>query len=181
MIGAMRRGDQTATRYLWDRYSPRLAALARERLPARLRSELDSEAVASEALGSVVMGLSEGRFPALRDRNDLWALLACVTVRKARNDVKYALRKKRCATGERVPLDEAVAASEPTAELALMAAEEFHNLLKRLASRDETLCKIAYWRFEGYCRAEIAARLGCSLQKVIRKLELIRKIITEST
>ena len=41
---------------------------------------------------------------------------------------------------------------------------------------DETLRRIALLRMEGYSDPEIAARLGCGLRTVGRKLELIRKI-----
>ncbi len=179
VLGAIREGGEAAAQTIWDRYSPRLAALARERLPASLRSVLDSEEIACQALESVVMGIHQGRFPELRDRNDLWALLACVVVRKASNDVKHALRQKRRAAGERVPLEE-VSATVAPADLTVMAAEQFQYLLDSLGRIDENLRTIAYWRFEGYTREEIATRLGCSLQRVIRKLDLIRKIWAES-
>lgn len=177
MIGDLRKGDENAAQQIWDRYSPRLAALARLRLPARFRSVLDGEDIACQALETVVMGLNEGKFPDLRDRDDLWALLACVTVRKARNDVKHATRQKRAPIGAREPLDENLVAPTPAPDLSVMAAEQFEFLLERLARADESLRIIAYWRFEGYTREQIADRMGCSKQKVIRKLELVRKIL----
>lgn len=178
MIGDLRKGDEVAAQRIWDRYSPRLEALARLRLPSRFRSVLDGEDIASQALGCVVMGLNQGKFPELRDRDDLWALLACVTVRKARNDVKHATRQKRTPDGERAPLDENVVSPTPPPDLTVMAAEQLEALLERLSRSDESLRTIAYWRFEGYSRDEIAARMGCSRQKVIRKLELVRKILS---
>lgn len=177
MIVDLRKGDERAAQRIWDRYSPRLAALARLRLPARFRSVLDGEDIACQALESVVMGLNEGKFPALRDRDDLWALLACVTVRKARNDVKHATRQKRASTGERTPLDEGLISPALSPDLSVMAAEQLQALLDRLSRTDESLRIIAYWRFEGYSRDEIAARMGCSRQKVIRKLAMVRKIL----
>ena len=179
LIGELRKGDGNAAQRIWDRYSPRLAALARLRLPARLRSVLDGEEIASQALEKVVMGLNEGKFPDLRDRDDLWSLLACVTVRRARNDVKQATRQKRTPPGDRVPLDEYLVAPDPPPDLNVIAAEQFQALLDRLSRTDESLRIIAYWRFEGYSRDEIAARMGCSLQKVIRKLEIVRKALAE--
>ena len=73
-IGAMRSGDDEAARKIWNRYSPRLAALARERLPVWLQCVVDGDDVANTAMCSVIMGLREGRFPdASRSRRPVGA------------------------------------------------------------------------------------------------------------
>jgi len=61
---------------------------------------------------------------------------------------------------------------EPTPELAAMVAEEYRHLLGRLG--DQTLCRIAAWKLEGYANEEIAARLGCGRRTIERKLGVIR-------
>jgi RNA polymerase sigma factor (sigma-70 family) len=173
-IGAAKSGDDAAAEKIWQRYSPRLAQLARKRLPRSLRGEVDGEHVASSALGALISGIREGRFPEVGDREDLWALLACMTVRRAINEIKRAMRQKRRPPGQRVPLDQALVASDPPPDLKLIAAEQFDRLLSALARKDEILKKIALWKFEGYTNEQIAGRLGCSCQKVTRKLNLIR-------
>jgi DNA-directed RNA polymerase specialized sigma24 family protein len=40
---------------------------------------------------------------------------------------------------------------------------------------DDSLCRIALQRMEGYNDEQIAAQMGCSLRSVERKLRLIRK------
>jgi DNA-directed RNA polymerase specialized sigma24 family protein len=55
-----------------------------------------------------------------------------------------------------------------------MVTDECRRLLEALG--DETLRQIALLRMEGYNDSEIAARLGCGVRTVGRKLELIRKI-----
>jgi DNA-directed RNA polymerase specialized sigma24 family protein len=55
-----------------------------------------------------------------------------------------------------------------------MVTEEYRRLLEALG--DETLCRVAVWRMEGYTNDEIAARLGCSRRSVANRLELIREI-----
>jgi DNA-directed RNA polymerase specialized sigma24 family protein len=62
---------------------------------------------------------------------------------------------------------------EPTPAFAAMVADECRRLLEALG--DETLRRIALLRMEGYADPEIAARLGCGLRTVGRKLDLIRK------
>jgi DNA-directed RNA polymerase specialized sigma24 family protein len=54
-----------------------------------------------------------------------------------------------------------------------MVADECRRLLESLG--DESLRRIALLRMEGYSDPEIAAKLGCGLRTVGRKLELIRK------
>jgi DNA-directed RNA polymerase specialized sigma24 family protein len=60
-----------------------------------------------------------------------------------------------------------------------MAAEQFEILLKHLRQKGEALESIALCKFEGYTNEEIAGRLGCSCRRVVRKLELIRRILAE--
>jgi DNA-directed RNA polymerase specialized sigma24 family protein len=67
-----------------------------------------------------------------------------------------------------------VVGDEPTPEFAAQAAEEYRRLLERLG--DDQLRSIAVWKMEGYTNEEIAARLGCAVATVERRLHLIRKI-----
>jgi DNA-directed RNA polymerase specialized sigma24 family protein len=68
---------------------------------------------------------------------------------------------------------EQVVGREPSPAFAAMVTDECRRLLEVLG--DETLRRIALLRMEGYSDPEIAARLGCGLRTVGRKLELIRK------
>ncbi len=178
LIRGMRSGDAEAARQIWDRYSPRLAALAEERLPIWMRAAVDGDDVANDALCSVAIGLREGRFPNLRDRDDLWALLGCITLRKAINEKQKAARQKRRPNRsvERIEAVPDLAAPELPPDLAFKAAEQFERLIDRLHAKDELLEMIALWKFEGYKSEEIAKRLGCSSRRVARKLDLIRII-----
>jgi DNA-directed RNA polymerase specialized sigma24 family protein len=178
LIRGMRSGDAEAARRIWDRYSPCLAALAEERLPIWMRAVVDGDDVANDALCSVVIGLREGCFPDLQDRDDLWALLACITLRKAINEKHKAARQKRRPTQgvERIEVRPNLATREQPPDLAFKAAEQFERLIDRLHAKDELLELIALWKFEGYTSAEIAKRLGCSSRRVARKLDLIRMI-----
>jgi RNA polymerase sigma factor (sigma-70 family) len=176
LIRGMRSGDDDAARRIWDRYSPRLAALARERLPMWMRAAVDGGDVANEAFCSVAIGLREGRFPDLRDREDLWALLACITRRKAINEKQKAKRQKRRPRQGFEPIEAVsdLASAELSPDLALKAAEQFARLIDRLHEKDPLVEMIALWKFEGYTTEEIARRLGCSSRRVARKLDLIR-------
>jgi DNA-directed RNA polymerase specialized sigma24 family protein len=169
-------GDDEAAGRIWQRYSPRLAALARERLPRWLRSVVDGDDIANSAFLDVVVGARAGRFPRIHDRDDLWGLLACITVRKVINQVKKAQCQKRPPLWAAVPLKDNVLATDRAADLQRIAAEQLDALLERLRSRDEILRSIALWKFEGYTNAEVARRVGCTSRRIARKLELIRMI-----
>ena len=66
-----------------------------------------------------------------------------------------------------------VLGSEPTPELAAMAAEQCERLLDALP--DDEFRTIAAWKLEGYTNDEIAEKIPCSVRTVERKLRIIRK------
>ena len=121
-----------------------------------------------------------GRFPRLSDRDDLWQVLVVLTERKAIKLVHHERRQKRgggAAQGEGTVFQaelQHIKGQEPTPEFAAEVAEEFQRLLARLGNKE--LRSVALWKMEGYTNAEIAAKLGCVLRTVERKLRVIRSI-----
>jgi DNA-directed RNA polymerase specialized sigma24 family protein len=189
LIEHLQAGDHEAAQPLWERYYPRLVGLARERLRGTPRRVADEEDVVLSAFDSFCRGVEQGRFPQLKDRDGLWALLVLITVRKAADLVEYNRRERR--GGGQVRGDSAWAgrngdtgmgafadleARDLTPDVAAQLAEEFQRLLDRLDS--DELRRIAVWKLEGYTNAEIAGRLGCAEVSVERRLRLIRKILS---
>jgi DNA-directed RNA polymerase specialized sigma24 family protein len=162
-------GDHAAVGPLWERYCPRLVALARGRLQGAPRRAADEEDVVLSAFDSFCRGAERGRFPRLDDRNDLWRLLLVITARKASHLARDERRKGPLSPD--TLLDDLLAQG-PTPEFAAQFAEECRRLLERLG--DEELRSIAVWQMEGYTAAEIADRLGRSERTVGRKLAVIR-------
>jgi DNA-directed RNA polymerase specialized sigma24 family protein len=185
-IGALQAGDGEAAQRLWERYFDELVRLARAKLGALPRGEADEEDAALSAFHSFCQGAAQGRFPRLDDRHNLWRLLVTITARKTLDQAERLHRKKRgggrvrgeSVLGEGADVSvaglEGVVGREPTPAFAAMITDECRRLLETLG--DETLRQIALLRMEGYSDPEIAARLGCGLRTVGRKLELIRKI-----
>jgi DNA-directed RNA polymerase specialized sigma24 family protein len=176
-----------AAQKLWQRYFHRLVRLARDRLRAGPRGPADAEDAALSAFDSFCRGAAQGRFPRLDDRNDLWALLVTLTVRKAADLVQYERRQKRGGGQVRSAADLAAAALEagclaqapahqPSPELAALMAEECRRLFDVLP--DESLRQVATLRLEGYTDREIAARLHCGLSTIERRLRTIRTVWT---
>jgi DNA-directed RNA polymerase specialized sigma24 family protein len=183
-LSLLKAGDLSAAQPLWERYFPLLVARARAAIGAAPRRAADEEDVALGAFDSFCRGAAEGRFPKLNDRHDLWRLLLTLTVRKAANQVRDERRARRgggkvsAAADLRAGADgepglAQVISSEPTPELAALAAEEFRRLLDKLG--DAELRSIAVWQMEGYTTDEIAQRLRCSVRTVARKLVVIRE------
>lgn len=183
---ALKEGDQSAAQPLWERYYARLLGLARQVLQGARRREADEEDVVQNAFNSFFQGVSQGRFPQLNDRDNLWRLLVVLTARKAVDQVR---RERRHSPGGVTPQTQAaispvgadddaaleqVVGQEPTPELAAQVVEQYERLLERLA--DDKLRQIAVWKLEGCTNGEIAAKLSCSRRTVIRKLETIRLI-----
>jgi DNA-directed RNA polymerase specialized sigma24 family protein len=189
-IEQLRAGNREAAQRLWDRYFPRLVGLARKRLQdlGVSRRAAGEEDVALSAFDSFYRAAEQGRFPQLGNRDELWAVLVCITARKALDLRDHERRQKRGGgrvEGESVldgllGSDEGAAGiaqvvgNEPTPELAAQVAEEFRRLLERLPT--EELRSVAVWKLEGYTNAEIAGRLDCAEVTVERRLQVIRAV-----
>src|SRR5262245_48795135 len=188
-IDLARQGDSQAAGQLWQRYFRRLVGLARSALEGAPRRLADEEDVALSAFDSFFRGAEKGRFPDLNDRDGLWRLLVVMTRRKAAHLKRDECRQKRgggevvdqaalagVAGAEEAGLDW-LAGEEPTPEFAAQLAEECERLLGRLG--DPALRSLAVWKMEGYTNEEIAARLGCCLSTVERRLQLVRRLWAE--
>jgi RNA polymerase sigma factor (sigma-70 family) len=187
-IEQLRAGNEIAAQQLWDRYFPRLVALARKKLQGLPRRGADEEDVALSAFDSFCRAAKKCRFPQLSDRDNLWALLVVITAGKAIDLRQRETRKKRgggAVGGESVldgllgPADggagiEQVVGTEPSPELAAQVAEEVQRLLARLT--DAKVHATAVRKLHGYTNAEIAAAMGCAESTVERRLKLIRSL-----
>jgi pSer/pThr/pTyr-binding forkhead associated (FHA) protein len=179
-------GEDEAARAIWQRYGPRLIALARDRLRQRgaTRRVADEEDVALSVFDSFCRGAEQGRFPDLGGRDNLWQLLVVLTARKALRQAQYERRASRGggrvvveadlapAGGEEGAALDRFVGREPSPEFAAAVAEECCRLFDLLG--DDELRSIARWRMEGHTNAEVAARLGCLERTVERKLRVIR-------
>jgi DNA-directed RNA polymerase specialized sigma24 family protein len=176
-LRALSTGNDDVAQNLWERYFGRMVELARNKLRASVSRAADEEDVALSAFHSFCQAASEQRFPRLANRDDLWQILVMLTARKAIDQRKYALRKKRADTATR-GLDDAALESiigmDPDPAFAAAVADEFRHLLDRL--EDEELRKIALRKLEGFTNDEIAVELNCTVRTIGRRLAMIRDI-----
>ncbi|HZW32681.1 MAG TPA: ECF-type sigma factor [Isosphaeraceae bacterium] len=185
-LDGIKAGDNLDIDRLWNRYFQRLVRLAGARLPAHCRRAFDEEDVALSAFQSFCDRAGRGQFPRLNDRDDLWRVLATITVRKALDTMRHQVRQKR--GGGRVLGESALLVNqggegeglaeilgrEPTPEAAARFADGYRSLLAKL--HDPTLRSIAERRLEGQTTQEIAAAHKVSTKTIERKLHLIRAI-----
>ena len=183
-------GEPLAEQRIFDRYYEKAVRLARNNLRQSSRRVADEEDVALGALYSFFRGAAAGRFPDLKSRDDLWRVLATITIRKAAAQVRSEKRHKRGegqVRGESVFIrasDESnkggfdnTIGDDPTPELATMMTENCRQLLERL--EDPTLRTIALYKLQGFTHKEIAQEIGKVEETVNRKVRRIREIWTE--
>jgi DNA-directed RNA polymerase specialized sigma24 family protein len=179
-LDPLQQGEAAAVQQLWQRYYLDLARLAHRILRDLPRRACDGEDVALSAFDSFCRNAEKGRFPQLQDRDDLWRLLAVITVRKANRVRREEVRQKRggwerqAGGGPEPPLWEQVPGREPSPELAAQLTEEYERLLGLLG--DDDLRRVAVMRMEGHTVEEVAAATGCAPRSVKRKLQLIRTL-----
>jgi DNA-directed RNA polymerase specialized sigma24 family protein len=187
-IVQLKKGDQTASQRLWQRYVQQMVRLARLKLGRTPRGAADEEDVVNSAFAAFLRGMEAGRFPQVDDRDDLWQLLVVLTERKCVDQRRRELAFKRGggavhgdsafggqdAVGSSQQGLDQIPGSGPTPEFAAEAAEEFQRLLDLLGN--DTLRRLAVAKMEGYTNREISKDLHLGLSSVERKLALIRSI-----
>ncbi len=180
-------GEMVALAKLWQRYFPRMVAMARRQLLAVPRRVADEEDVALSAFDSFCRAVDAGRYPDLHDRHGLWRVLLALTINKAIDLVNHSERVKRdwrrtvllselrrAEPGSRARTLAAVLRDqEPDPAFTALLADRLQWLLRQL--EDDQLRAIALRKLEGYKNAEIARDQGCALSTVERRLRLIRR------
>jgi RNA polymerase sigma factor (sigma-70 family) len=165
----IKEGDRQAVGPLLDRYFQQLMSLAASRLRGLAHLAGYEEDIALSAFKSLCLGAERGRYPKLEDRDELWRLLAVITIRKT-IDLQ---RRKRLEHVHDGPDDlGAFLSREPSPEEVADMSERVSELLDGLG--DPELRQIALWKVEGSSNEEIAAKLGCVERTVERKLQRIR-------
>jgi RNA polymerase sigma factor (sigma-70 family) len=170
-LDQLKHGDDRAARELWNRYYCRQLGLARKLLGDAPRGAGDEEDVALSAFNSFCMRAADGKFPILEDRDDLWKILATITVRKASRMARRERRRKVTNVEQALDdfSDEAV-----TPEFAVASQQEIQRLFDLLD--DDQLRVVAYRKLEGQTNSQIAAAIGKSVPTVERKLRTIRQL-----
>lgn len=185
-IDQLRNADEAAAQKLWNHFVIRLNELSRKKLRFETRRVYDEEDATLSAFNSVLVGIGEGRFPDLGDRESLWRLLVVIASRKMAHRKRYDRQLRRDVRRNasesfffRSASDTAsfgvdgIESPEPTAEFAAEFAETYELLFDGLG--DPTLQQVVTLRMDGHTDSEIAAKLNCSRRTVQRRLEVVRR------
>ena len=187
LLAELRNADQVAAAELWNRFFDRLRLTAIRKLSPETRRVYDEEDAAISAFNSFCKGIEVGRYPDLRNRDELLALLFVITGRKVMRRHRFDRQQKR-DTGRNVTeamfhgVNHSLSAGggieqlegiEPTPEFAASFTETCDRFFENLG--DDQLQKIASMRMEGYQDKEIAQELNCARSTVQRRLEIIRR------
>ena len=173
LIGDVRNGCDSAALALWNRFAPSLHAYARRRLVNSDTAAADDEDAVVTAFQSFLRRCSDGNYPALSSRDELWRLLVTITAHKVLNQVRGQKCRKRGRDFARVPFQpEDLTAATPTPEFCAVMRDQLNHLMSQLT--DDGLRAIAQMRLEGYSNREISTKIGRSVPTVERRLRLIR-------
>jgi len=174
---------------IWAEFFPRMLKLAKSKLGGMQLRTFDEEDVALSAMNSFFRGKNDGRFDRLDSRDEMWRLLATITVRKVTAQRRKAMADKRGAgatRGESIFFNPANADSSMIAGLGNFSDDRLlpdtteeilkncEHLLEKLD--DEKLRRTATMRLEGYSNQEISEELGCSVARTKQRLQRIREL-----
>lgn len=175
-FGQLRAGSPAAAAALWERFFPRLVALARKTLSGRPQRVADADDAVQSAFASFCLRVRAGEYD-VGNRTDLWNLLGVITANKARMQARRESAAKR--GGGRVVGEDALARPDgsplPLDEAAALPPGDFDLHCEELLGQLEPeLREFAVLRLLGYCNREIAEMHACTERRVERKLNLIR-------
>src|SRR5262249_4903794 len=98
-MGRLQQGDDAAAREVFQRFTSRLVALARQRFGAAFKGKVDPEDVVQSAYKSFFRRFEEGKLE-IANWNSLWGLLTVITLRKGASRIAYYRTESRDATRE---------------------------------------------------------------------------------
>jgi RNA polymerase sigma-70 factor, ECF subfamily len=179
LMERLRAGDEAAAHEVFQRFVRKLVRLARRQFDAALRRKVDPEDVVQSAYKSFFLRYGAGKLE-VHDWDNLWGLLAVITLRKCLDRVEYHRAECRDMQREAVaqpgtsgtePWWEAVA-REPRPEEAAVLAETVEMLLRGLDTEERPILEMS---LQGYTTQEISVRLDRPERSVRRLRERVKK------
>lgn len=188
-IQGLKAGRDDAATALWEHYFHRLVHVSGRKLGGASRRVADEEDVALTAFKSLCLGAAAGRWERLENRDDLWQILVSLASRKAVDQIRRNVSRKRgggTVRGDSIVMSggfdepggfEQFMSQEPTPDMIATVEEQCQLMLNQLP--DDMLRQLATLRLEGYSNEELAEKTGLSLRSVERKLGVIREVWTQ--
>ena len=181
LMQRFRDGDQDAAAQLFERYVGKLVGLAQRHLSSQLGRRIDAEDVVQSAFRSFFRGTRDGRFQ-IEPGQDLWRLLAVMTVTKLKKQVEFHTAAKRDFQMERSPSPDGPhpihnrTVEEPSPADSLALVEQIECISAQLGCDQQ---RIFAMRLEGHHVEEIGAAIGISERTVRRVLDKIKALLVK--
>ena len=169
LMTRLRAGDEVAETVVFRRFVDRLIALAASRFDTWMRDHDDIEGVVLSAYKSFFIRNSRGEFD-LADWDELWALLAYITVRKCGKRRRFARAARRDPAREvswtgGTAVVAWIPDRAPTPDEAAILAETVEGLFQAMTPDDRPIVEQILM---GYTAKEVAKQLDCSERTVRR-------------
>lgn len=159
------RKDQQAASLIFQRYFDKLVRRLKGQIHRKLQAVSDSDDLASYALSEVIRYLEEGRYPDLRNREGLWAMLVAVgqlRLKQRIRDGHAGVRNIELEVGQA----DGSAVFEVQARTRELPPdfwpEVFEQLGVLIGRLKPTECKVLALELQGYETKEMEARLSAS-------------------
>jgi RNA polymerase sigma-70 factor (ECF subfamily) len=169
-------GDDAAMQKLFERYSQRLVQLAGKNIHPALVKRFDGEDVVQSVFRTFFRRQDAGQLK-IEHSQQLWRLLATITLCKTRSHARRHTAEKRNAQAEQPQASHfEFLDHEPAPDDALALWEEIDVVLEGLPERTG---EILTARLEGKHKSEIARELNLSRQTIHRILNLLEQRLDE--
>ena len=162
-LDSIRAGNDEAAKNIWDRWFERLCARVSPH-SGRLRIH-DNEDIASDAFADFFRALQEGKFSSLRNRSEIWKLLATIAVRKSAASYRFEQAQRRGGGQQVFSFEEMKQRSASmTSRRRPVTSGIIDELIQSIT--DPRLARVARMKIEGMETADIAIELDCSIRQV---------------
>lgn len=168
-------GDDEVASRIFQRYTRRLIALVRSRVDARFCRRFDPEDIVQATFSQFFSQTKTSRV-VLKQRGDLWRLLAAITVKKIQNEVSWHTAEKRTVSKDEsgsVLLSRVDQRIPDAADLCALQ-EEVSQVRNRL---NPMQCKMFDQLMAGNQLDAIAENTQRSERSVFRALSIARHIL----
>lgn len=178
LMDCLRCGDEDAATEVFHRFAQRLIALARSHLDSWIRTRVEPEDVIQSVFRSFFTRYEAGQFQ-FGDWDNLWTVLALLTVRKCANRSEFWQAAKRHPQREanlpqkRDPLEKALA-RDPTPSEAAILSETVEHLMRSVPEQDRSVLTL---HLQGCDIAAISTQINRTERTVRRTLERIRRTL----
>lgn len=171
----LKSGDPDVARQLFERYAQQLVGLARSRIQSEFRNKVDPEDVVQSVYRSFFRRHQEDQL-SVSGWDNLWSLLALMTVRKCLKQIERFQTERRAVSRE-TSGDEAVlflVDREPTPDEAAILNETVAEIFDHVDPEDRAIVELS---LQGFTTPEISQQLNRAERTVRRLRERVRNLL----